>query len=123
MPYIDTKPGISTPADHAQWETERKLRGEKFSGDRTMRDGRLSSIIIWVAGIFGSVATVVAVWAVSLLVSTDKSVALLLSRPVSVSQDQYDRDMRDTKTEISTIKADVKDIQLKQAAALNQGQR
>ena len=127
MPYVDTKPPVSTPADHAQWDTERKLRGDsKFKGDRTMPDGRDSRVtwaITWLAGILGTIVTVASIWGVSTLVSLDKSVTRLLDRPVSVSKDQYDADMRDTKAEIATIKTDVKDIQLKQAAALNHGQR
>lgn len=117
-----TRPPVSTSADYAQWELDRKLRGEsKFQGDRIMsepRDSRVTWVIIWVAGILSTVLTTVVIWAVSLIVSTDKSVSLLLARPVSVSKEQYDSDMRDTRGEIATIKNDVKDIQLKQAAAL-----
>lgn len=124
MPYIPTRPAESTPADHAEWDLERKLRGEpKFKGDRTMQDRRVTWAITWLAGILGSIVTVASIWGVSTLVSLDKSVTRLLDRPISVSKDQYDSDMRETKAEISTIKSDVKDIQLKQAAAISEGRK
>lgn len=120
----ETRPPISSISDHAQWEMERKLRGDsKFSGNREMRDSRVTLAITWLAGILGTIVTVASIWGVSTLVSLDKSVTRLLDRPVSVSKDQYDSDMRDTKFEIATIKNDVKDIQLKQAAALNRIQK
>lgn len=111
-------------ADHVQWEIDRKMNGEqtksKFSGDRTMQDGRLSKLFSWAGAISIVLIPIFSVWAISLLVSNDKQLAILLSRPVSVSKDQYDADMRDTKAEIATIKSDVKDIQLKQAAVLSE---
>lgn len=124
VPYIETDSAESTPADHAQWEVDRKLRGEsKFKGDRTMQDQRVTWAFRWMAGILGSIVTVSCIWGVSTLVSLDKSVTRLLDRPISVSKDQYDIDMSDTKREIATIKNDVKDIQLKQAAAINEGRK
>lgn len=129
MPYIETDRASSTPADHAQWEVDRKMRGEgKFQGSRTMQDRpaqdrRVTWFVTWMAGILGSIVTVASIWGVSTLVSLDKSVTRLLDRPVSVSKEQYDSDMSDTKREIATIKIDVKDIQLKQAAAISQGNK
>lgn len=124
MPYIPTKPAVSTHADHVQWELDRKMSGDdkksKFHGDRTMQDGRLSKLFSWAGAISIVLIPIFSVWAISLLVSNDKQLAILLSRPVSVSKDQYDADMRDTKAEIATIKSDVKDIQLKQAAVLSE---
>lgn len=115
-----TRPPASTSADHIQWEIDHKLRGEsKFQGDRNMRDHRVTWAITWLAGILGTIVTVASIWGVSTLVSLDKSVTRLLDRPVSVSKEQYDSDQRETKSEIADIKRDVKDIQLKQATALN----
>ncbi len=119
-----TRPPVGTSADYAQWEVDRKLRGDsKFQGDRHMRDSRVTWAVTLISGVLGTIITVASIWAVSTLVSLDKSVTRLLDRPVSVSKDQYDSDMRDTKSEIATIKGDVKDIQLKQAAALRDAGR
>lgn len=70
MPYIETGKLASTPADHAQWEVEHKLRGEsngprKF-GDMTVnKDSRLTKIILWVAGLSSVLIAAAAVAAVS----------------------------------------------------------
>lgn len=66
MPYVDTKPVASTPADHAQWEVERKLRGDSKFGDVSVtKDSRVTTIIMWVMGVASIITAAAAVAAVS----------------------------------------------------------
>lgn len=127
-----TRPPASTPADHERWrrdydELDRKsrelndaMRGESKFGNRYYggHDGRLTKIIAWIGSILGVIFTTGAIWATSLLVSTDRSVAILLDRPAPVSKAQYDADRQEILAAIHTLQGDVKDIQIKQAATL-----
>lgn len=119
MPYVETRPAASSPEDHAQWEIESKMRGDRKFGDVMARDSRVSLIIQWLAGIGAIFAATGGIWVMATLVGVDKATGILLSRPVPVSKEQYDSDMTQFRHEISTIKADVKDIQTKQAETIN----
>lgn len=117
-----TRPPESTPADHARWqrEVENKLRGDeaKFGARYNTYDKRLTKILAWLAGVLSIIITSAAIWGTSLLVSTDKSVGILLDRPAPVSKAQYDADRQEILSAIHVLQGDVKDIQLKQAATI-----
>lgn len=124
-----TKPPASTPTDHARWareiaekdrELEIALRGDgsKFGARYSNYDRRLTKIISWIGGITAVLVSTGAIWSISILVSTERSVAILLDRPAPVSKAQYDADRQEMLGAIHTLQGDVKDIQLKQAATI-----
>lgn len=117
MPYIDTQPAVSTPEDHKKWRQPDDPGPRKF-GDVKVKDPRVSPIINWLAVIGGGLVTAGLIWLISTSNNVDKQVGILLARPIPVSKEQYDSDLSEIKREMSTIKNDVKDIQIKQAEGI-----
>lgn len=86
-----------------------------------MPDSRLTTILGISGTVFAMIATAAIVWGVSTLVSLDKDMAVLLSRPIPVSREQYDRDMEILRSEQRNMRAQLDTIQSRQQAAITRG--
>lgn len=124
-----TRPPSSSSVDHENWlrdkedrETEAILRGEKskFGARIESHDPRLTRMIAWIGSVTSAILTGGILTLISMVFSLDKQVGILLARPESVSREQYNIDQALIRSDIQTLKIDVKDIQLKQAANLNE---
>lgn len=81
-----------------------------MADERTV-DLRLTVIFQWVAGLCGTLMTVAICWGVGTLVDLNQKVAVLVSRPPAVSQDVYERDMREVSGRIERVESRVMTIE------------
>lgn len=106
-------------AEELTRETEARLRGDKFGARYHHADNSVNKFVNWMASIGAILVSALMIWVASTTQETSKQVAILLDRPTPVSKAQYDQDRQEMLTKISSLQADVKDIQAKQSATIN----
>lgn len=127
---FQTRPPASTPVDHERWQREREerdredaLAGRKFGDRYYSYDPRVTRSFSWLGNVASGVIILGVSATLALVLNMRESIAVIRSKPEPVSKEQYNQDQAMMREEMSQLRSDVRDIQIKQARALNENAR